>query len=323
MKWDEVSFEGWSIFVGLALVLHAALIVVFMAGRDGPDSAASGGSGGAAMTSIALVDAESIAAPSKRNGPADLQATPRFDLAEPYVPAPIDGGTAPQPATTPRFDVVEPYVPGPAEGGMASPPALAQQGSGRGAALLPFDMLPVPSPPTAAPAKTTRVANDRAAPPPRPAYQPPDASAPPDLAMAPPPRSRTRDQQDKFKSPDRFGSVHGDAPGAVSPAVASAGGGSSPSGVGLGDAGTSGASGSAGPSGAAATGGATGGGAAGGATGGAGAGAGGASASAGASAGPGGASASASASAGGASASASASAGPGGASASAGVSAGR
>lgn len=298
MKWDEVSFEGWSIFVGLALVLHAALIVVFMAGRDGPDSAASGGSGGAAMTSIALVDAESIAAPSKRNGPADLQATPRFDLAEPYVPEP-------------------------AEGGAASPPALAQQGPGRGAALLPFDMLPVPSPPTAAPAKTTRVANDRAAPPPRPAYQPPDASAPPDLAMAPPPRSRTRDQQDKFKSPDRFGSVHGDAPGAVSPAVASAGGGSSPSGVGLGDAGTSGASGSAGPSGAAATGGATGGGAAGGATGGAGAGAGGASASAGASAGPGGASASASASAGGASASASASAGPGGASASAGVSAGR
>lgn len=125
---------GWAIFIGLAVALHAAIIVPVIAGREGPDGVAS-----ASTETITVVDSGVLVRPTARDPDAAL-------------PAP------PAPDETPRFEL-------PQTAALEPPtPAPTAQGPGRGAALLPFDVLPMPPPsPPAAKKSATPQKTDVAA----------------------------------------------------------------------------------------------------------------------------------------------------------------
>lgn len=191
--WDleKPTPSGWPIFIGLAVFLHAALIVPLIAGRDGPDGASSAAHRVASTETVTVVDSSTIAQPAARDDLSDLPAASlaRTDmpLAKRLVRAALDvhaAAIARSTSATPSRDIADDgaaETSAPLEAAAkpdaavdALAPATATPGPGRGAALLPFDMLPIPTPP---PPVTTAARRQKA--------HAPAAPSKPAVALAP------------------------------------------------------------------------------------------------------------------------------------------
>ena len=152
----ETASYGWAAPVLLALILHVALAIPLIAGAPGPDGPSIGSDDVAPMQGIAVIDSQTIDRQMQR-------LPPGLDVAE------ADGVDL-----SPRRASLPPDA------------AAPTQSAARGAALLPFDMLPLPTPakppppPAPKPARVQR-ADATPAPPPQPrrfATRAPDVEEP-------------------------------------------------------------------------------------------------------------------------------------------------
>lgn len=165
---EEQASSGWLVCIALAVGAHAALLAQLVLGREGSDGGDPAGGRMATIEPVTVVDSLAF--------------------------APVAEATTQVPASDakPARDV--------AKSSDIQTPATATPGPGRGATLLPFDMLPIPSPP----------------PPPLPvkkAVSPPKASARADAARPPPSRARQAERPSQIEpQPDDVAAFTPDPP---------------------------------------------------------------------------------------------------------------
>lgn len=177
--WFDVFAEqasyGWSAPALLALILHVILVIPLIAARPGPESAPSGSHGPALMTSITVIDSGTIERRARRLAPG------------PDVPEPDGVETLAKRASVPTRDMATATTPAVVDPPLPSAPSASPaQGPARGATLLPFDVLPIPTPTATPQPPVAKVAKRQRADVPPPAPKRPPARTPQVEELLPP-----------------------------------------------------------------------------------------------------------------------------------------